>query len=64
MVGLLVNLGVAPRRAAPSAAEEEKVRLVGISERRIAASDRVQFHSPCTQIDLCSIGRPCPDRVA
>lgn len=59
-VGPLVNLWKAAIRGGPvpSAADEEKVRAcVGYQKVELLPPDRVQFHSPCTQIDLGSIGK-------
>ena len=59
-VGPLVNLWKAAIRGGqpPSAAEEEKARAcVGYQKVEMLPPGRVQFHSPCTQIDLGSIGK-------
>jgi FAD:protein FMN transferase len=59
-VGPLVNLWKAAIRGGPppSPAEEEKVRAcVGYQKVELIPPDRVQFHSPCTQIDLGAIGK-------
>ncbi len=59
-VGPLVNLWKAAIRGGPtpSAAEEQKVRAcVGYQKVELLPPDRVQFHSPCTQIDLGAIGK-------
>jgi len=59
-VGPLVNLWKAAIRGGqpPSPAEEEKVRAcVGYQKVELLPPDRVQFHSPCTQIDLGAIGK-------
>jgi len=59
-VGPLVNLWKAAIRGGqpPSPAAEEKVRsCVGYQKVELLPPDRVQFHSPCTQIDLGSIGK-------
>jgi len=42
----------------PSAAEEEHVRsCVGYQKVELLPPDQVQFHSPCTRIDLGAIGK-------
>jgi FAD:protein FMN transferase len=42
----------------PTAAEEEKVRAcVGYQKVELLPPDRVEFHSPCLQIDLGAIGK-------
>jgi thiamine biosynthesis lipoprotein len=59
-VGPLVNLWKAAIRGGPppSSAEEDKVRAcVGYQKVELLSPDRVQFHSPCTQIDLGAIGK-------
>jgi thiamine biosynthesis lipoprotein len=59
-VGPLVNLWKAAIRGgpAPSFVEEEKLRAcVGYRKVELLPPDRVQFHSPCTQIDLGAIGK-------
>lgn len=59
-VGPLVNLWKAAIRGGqpPSSAEDEKVRAcVGYQKVELLPPDRVQFHSPCTQIDLGAIGK-------
>jgi thiamine biosynthesis lipoprotein len=59
-VGPLVNLWKAAIRGGPtpSAAEEEKVRAcVGYQKIELLPPGRVQFHSPCVQIDLGAIGK-------
>ena len=59
-VGPLVNLWKAALRGGqpPSSAEEAKVRAcVGYQKVELLPPDRVQFHSPCTQIDLGAIGK-------
>jgi FAD:protein FMN transferase len=59
-VGPLVNLWKAAIRGGqpPSPEEEEKVRAcVGYQKVELLPPDRVQFHSPCTQIDLGGIGK-------
>ena len=59
-VGPLVNLWKAAMRGGPtpSSAEEAKVRAcVGYQNVELLPPDRVQFHSPCTQIDLGGIGK-------
>ncbi|MGC2183071.1 MAG: FAD:protein FMN transferase [Terriglobales bacterium] len=59
-VGPLVNLWKAAIRGGhpPSPAEEERVRAcVGYQKVELLPPDRVQFHSPCTQIDLGAIGK-------
>ena len=59
-VGPLVNLWKAAIRGGrpPSSADEEKVRAcVGYQKVELLPPDRVQFHSPCTQIDLGAIGK-------
>jgi thiamine biosynthesis lipoprotein len=59
-VGPLVNLWKAAIRGGPtpSAAEEEKVRAcVGYQKVELLPTDRVEFHSPCLQIDLGAIGK-------
>ncbi len=59
-VGPLVNLWKAAIRGGqpPSPAAEEKVRAcVGYQKVELLPPDRVQFHSPCTRIDLGSIGK-------
>ncbi len=59
-VGPLVNLWKAAIRGGhpPPPAEEEKVRAcVGYQKVELIPPDRVQFHSPCTQIDLGAIGK-------
>jgi FAD:protein FMN transferase len=59
-VGPLVNLWKAAicGGPTPSSAEEEKVRAcAGYQKVELLPPDRVQFHSPCTQIDLGAIGK-------
>ncbi len=59
-VGPLVNLWKAAIRGGqpPSSADEEKVRAcVGYRKVELLPPDRVQFHSPCTRIDLGGIGK-------
>lgn len=59
-VGPLVNLWKAAIRGGqpPSSAEEEKVRAcVGYQKVELLPPDQIQFHSPCTQIDLGAIGK-------
>ena len=59
-VGPLVTLWKAAIRGGPtpSLAEEEKVRTcVGYQKVELLPQDRVQFHSPCVQIDLGAIGK-------
>jgi FAD:protein FMN transferase len=59
-VGPLVNLWKAAIRGerAPSAEEEEKARVcVGYQKVKLLPPDRVQFYSPCVQIDLGGIGK-------
>ena len=59
-VGPLVNLWKAAIRGgpAPTPAEEEKVRAcVGYQKVELISPDKVQFHSPCVQIDLGGIGK-------
>ncbi len=59
-VGPLVNLWKATigGRPTPSSAEEEKARAcVGYQKIELLSQDRVQFHSPCVQIDLGAIGK-------
>jgi len=59
-VGPLVNLWKAAIRGGqpPSSADEEKVRAcVGYQKVELLPPDRVQFHSPCTRIDLGAIGK-------
>ncbi len=59
-VGPLVNLWKAAIRGGPtpSAAEQEKARAcVGYQKVELFPPDRVQFHSPCVQIDLGAIGK-------
>ncbi|MGA9813080.1 MAG: FAD:protein FMN transferase [Terriglobales bacterium] len=59
-VGPLVNLWKAAIRGGqpPSPTEEEQVRAcVGYQKVEVLPPDRVQFHSPCTQIDLGAIGK-------
>ena len=59
-VGPLVNLWKAAIRGgpAPTPAEEEKVRAcVGYQKVELISPDKIQFHSPCVQIDLGSIGK-------
>jgi len=59
-VGPLVNLWKAAIRGGqpPSSADEEKVRAcVGYQKVELLPPDRVQFQSPCTQIDLGAIGK-------
>jgi FAD:protein FMN transferase len=59
-VGPLVDLWKAAIRGGPtpSSAEEEKVRAcVGYQNVELLPPDRVQFHSPCVQIDLGAIGK-------
>ncbi len=59
-VGPLVNLWKAAIRSGkpPSAADEERVRAcVGYQKVELFPPDQVQFHSPCTQIDLGAIGK-------
>jgi len=59
-VGPLVTLWKAAIRGGPipSVAEEEKVRAcVGYQKVELLPQDRVQFHSPCVQIDLGAIGK-------
>jgi thiamine biosynthesis lipoprotein ApbE len=59
-VGPLVNLWKAAIRGGPtpSSGEEEKVRAcVGYQKIELLPPDRIWLHSPCTQIDLGSIGK-------
>ena len=59
-VGPLVNLWKVAIRGGqpPSSADEEKVRAcVGYRKVELLPPDRVQFHSPCTRIDLGGIGK-------
>jgi len=59
-VGPLVNLWKAAIRGGPtpSPADQEKVRAcVGYQKVELLPPDRIQFHSPGTQIDLGSIGK-------
>ena len=59
-VGPLVDLWKAEIRGerAPSPAEEEKVRrCVGYEKIKLFAPDRIEFLSPCLQIDLGAIGK-------
>ena len=59
-VGPLVNLWKAAIRGGqpPSSADEEKVRAcVGYQKVELLPPDRIQFHSPCTRIDLGAIGK-------
>src|SRR6266849_6765947 len=59
-VGPLVDLWKAAIRggATPSAEEEEKARAcVGYEKIELLPPDRVQFLSPCVQIDLGAIGK-------
>jgi thiamine biosynthesis lipoprotein len=59
-VGPLVNLWKAAIRGgdAPSSAEESRVRAcVGYQKIELLPPDRVQFRSPCAQIDLGAIGK-------
>jgi thiamine biosynthesis lipoprotein len=59
-VGPLVNLWKAAIRGGrtPSSAEQDKVRAcVGYQKVELLPPDRVQFHSPCVQIDLGAIGK-------
>jgi FAD:protein FMN transferase len=59
-VGPLVNLWKAAIRGgnAPSPTEEQKARsCVGYQKVELLPPDRVQFHSPCLQIDLGGIGK-------
>ena len=59
-VGPLVNLWKVAIRGGrpPTSADEEKVRAcVGYQKVELLPPDRVQFHSPCTQIDLGAIGK-------
>jgi len=59
-VGPLVNLWKVAIRGGrpPTSADEEKVRAcVGYQKVELLLPDRVQFHSPCTQIDLGAIGK-------
>ncbi len=59
-VGPLVNLWKAAIRGGPtpSSAEEHKIRAcVGYHKVELLPPDRIQFHSPCVQIDLGAIGK-------
>lgn len=59
-VGPLVNLWKAAIRGgpAPTPAEEQKVRAcVGYQKVELISPDKIQFHSPCVQIDLGGIGK-------
>ena len=59
-VGPLVNLWKAAIRGGPTptSEEEEKVRAcVGYQKVELISPDKIQFHSPCVQIDLGSIGK-------
>ncbi len=59
-VGPLVNLWKAAIRGGPtpSSADEEEVRAcVGYQKVELLPPDRVQFNSPCVQIDLGAIGK-------
>jgi FAD:protein FMN transferase len=59
-VAPLVNLWKAAIRGGPTptSEEEEKVRAcVGYQKVELISPDKVQFHSPCVQIDLGSIGK-------
>jgi thiamine biosynthesis lipoprotein len=59
-VGPLVNLWKAAIRGGqpPSPADEEKARAcVGYQKVELLPPDQIQFHSPCTQIDLGAIGK-------
>jgi len=59
-VGPLVNLWKAAMRGeyVPSSAEEEKLRrCVGYQNIALLPPDRIEFRSPCLQIDLGAIGK-------
>ena len=59
-VGPLVNLWKAAMRGehVPSSAEEEKLRpCVGYQNIKLLPPDRIEFRSPCLQIDLGAIGK-------
>lgn len=59
-VAPLVNLWKATIRTghAPSSEDEEKARAcVGYQKIELLPPDRIQFHSPCVQIDLGGIGK-------
>jgi FAD:protein FMN transferase len=59
-IGPLVNLWKAAMRGeyVPSSAEEEKLRrCVGYQNIALFPPDRIEFRSPCLQIDLGAIGK-------
>ncbi len=66
-VAPLVNLWKAAMRGehVPSSAEAEKLqRCVGYQNIALSPPDRIEFRSPCLQIDLGAIGKAPPGQTA